>query len=82
MDEWIIQGIKSENDFIYSIEKSIRNCILEAKPLSIRDFHPQAITINYPPINTLPLHPPPLTSKPSIYSLNIFLIEIGTLANL
>ena len=44
MDEWIIQGIKAENDFVYDIYKNIRNCIQEAKRSNVKDLHVREIT--------------------------------------
>ena len=39
MDEWIIQGIKSENDFVYQIYRNIRKSIEEAKRSNVKDLH-------------------------------------------
>lgn len=36
MDDWIIQGIKAENDFVYEIYKNIKKCIEEAKRSNVK----------------------------------------------
>ena len=44
MDDWIIQGIKHENAFIYDIYKNIKKHILEAKKSGIKDLFVKDIT--------------------------------------
>lgn len=39
MDDWIIQGIKAENDFVYQIFKNIKKYIQEAKKSNVKDLH-------------------------------------------
>ncbi len=44
MDDWIIFGIKSENDFIYQIYKVIKKSMQEARKSTIKDIHVKPIT--------------------------------------
>jgi hypothetical protein len=49
MDDWIIQGIKAENDFVYEIYKNIKKCIEEAKKSNVKELHVRDITeVLYP----------------------------------
>lgn len=57
MDDWIIFGIKSENDTVYDIFKQLKRSIIEAKKSSIKDLHVKPITETHRPINELTLYP-------------------------
>ncbi len=86
MDDWIIQGIKAENDFVYEIYKNIKKCIEEAKKSNVKELHVRDITEVLYPIHELSLHPIPLRVETMhrrlpIYYYMIFLQEIKTLAN-
>ena len=84
MDEWVIQGIKSENDFVYQIYKNIRKSIEEAKRSNVKDLHVKEITEQFNPIREITLNPIPLRvytqhRKLPIFSYMIFLEEVKTL---
>ena len=86
MDEWIIQGIKSENDFVYEIYKNIKKCIEEAKRSNVKQLHAKQITQLFYPIRELTLNPIPLRvytqhRKLPIFSYMTFLEEVKTLVS-
>ena len=54
MDDWIIQGIKSENEFVYNIYKLIRSNMQEAKKSAVKDLFVKDITETLKPIAALP----------------------------
>ena len=63
MDEWIIQGIKAENDFVYEIYKNMKRSIEEAKKSNVKDFFVKEITDTYLITKGLTLYPMPLRTK-------------------
>ena len=79
MDEWIIQGIKSENDFVYEIYKTMKKSIEEAKKSNVKDFFMKEITDVYQITKGLTFNPMPLRTKTfnrhlPIYSYMIFVL--------
>ena len=63
MDDWIIQGIKHENEFIYDIYKNIKKNILDAKRSGIKDLFVKDITEVIHPISSLPLKRFPIVTQ-------------------
>lgn len=85
MDDWIIQGIKHENEFVYEIFKNIRKHILEAKKSAVKDLFARDITDVLHPISSLPpSRLPVLPSTPTtglkVLSFLIFVQEIKCLS--
>ena len=86
MDEWIIQGIKAENDFVYEIYKTMKRSIEEAKKSNVKDFFVKEITDTYLITKGLTLYPMPLRTKTlnrqlPVYSYMMFVLEIKSLSN-
>ena len=61
MDDWIIQGIKYENEFVYDIYKNIKKNILEVKKSNIKDLFVKDITDLIHPLYNLPTNRLPVT---------------------
>ncbi len=86
MDDWIIFGIKSENDFVYDIYKVLKRSMQQARKSTVKDIHVRPITELHRPISQISIYPiqiqvySPLKKIP-IYSFKIFLQEIRCLAN-
>ncbi|KRX04380.1 hypothetical protein PPERSA_05641 [Pseudocohnilembus persalinus] len=53
MDDWIIFGLKSENDVIYQVVKQLKECISQQKPASIEKIYIQNISEIHKPIRIL-----------------------------
>ena len=84
MDDWIIQGIKHENEFVYEIYKTMKKSILEAKRLGVKDLFVKDITDILHPISTLPPKKLPIVCETTpngfkILSFAIFMQEIKCL---
>jgi hypothetical protein len=77
MDEWIIHGIKAENEFVYNIYKGIKLCIENAKKSQIKELHAKEITDIFKPIRELTRYPMPMRittkhRKIPVFSLMVF----------
>lgn len=85
MDDWIIQGIKYENEFVYDIYKSIKKSIQEAKKSSIKDLFVRDITDIIRPLTALPANRlPVVASSPSHFKLlsyGVFMQEVKCLSS-
>ena len=78
MDEWIIQGIKSENDFVYDIYKGMKKSIEEARRSNVKDLFAKEITDTFSIIKEMTSSPTPPRGKTRnrelpIYSYMVFL---------
>ena len=60
MDDWIIQGIKYQNEFVYDIYKNIKKNIQEAKKSNIKDLFVKDITEILHPLANLPANRLPI----------------------
>jgi hypothetical protein len=85
MDDWIIQGIKYENEFVYDIYKSIKKSIQDAKKSSIKDLFVRDITDIIRPLTALPANRLPIVaSTPSQFKLlsyGVFMQEVKCLSS-
>ena len=86
MDEWVIQGIKAENDFVYELYKGMKKSIEEARKSNVKDLYMREITDTFSIIKGMTTLPFPLqyetkTNKLPIYFYMIFLLEIKTITN-
>lgn len=84
MNEWTIQGIKSENDFVYEIYKNMKKSIQQARKCNIKELHVKDITDTFGPIKELSLYPIPLRvythhRKLPVFSYMVFLEEVKSL---
>jgi hypothetical protein len=85
MDDWIIQGIKHENDFVYDLYKTLKNNILSAKKSGVKDLFVKDITDVLHPLSGLPPATLPVVEETSpnnfkILSFLIFMQEIKCLS--
>ena len=69
MDDWIIQGIKAENEFVYQIYKQIRGNMQEARRSTVKDLFVRDITDSLRPISSLPPHRLPVIPDNTYQSL-------------
>jgi hypothetical protein len=86
MDDWIIQGIKYENEFVYDIYKSIKKSIQEAKRSAIKDLFVKDITDILHPLTALPANRLPIVTitaqnQLKILSYAIFMQELKCLSS-
>lgn len=87
MDDWIIQGIKYENEFVYDIYKSIKKNIQDAKKSSVKDLFVRDITDIIRPLTALPANRLPIVaSSPSpshfkLLSYAVFMQEVKCLSS-
>lgn len=61
MDDWIIIGIKEENDFTYSIYKTLKSNIEKLTKSLLKDLFPAPITAIIKPIERLTPLPQPFS---------------------
>ncbi len=86
MDDWIILGIKHENQFVYDIYRTIKQSIIEARKSSVKDLFVRDITETIRPISGLPPSKFPVVAETAqnhfkILSFLIFMQEIKCLSN-
>ena len=79
MDEWIIQGIKSENDFVYEIYKTMKKSIEEVRKSNVKDLFVKEITDVFLIMKGLTMKPIPLRVRTThrhlpIYSYMVFIL--------
>jgi hypothetical protein len=53
MDDWIISGIKDENEFTYSIYKDLKSSIERINRSQLKDLFPTPISASIKPIERL-----------------------------
>ena len=66
MDDWIIVGVKEENDFTYSIYKTLKISIEKLTKSQLKDLFPTPITAIIKPIERITPLPQPFPFKNSI----------------
>ena len=76
MDDWIIFGIKSENDFIYQIYKVIKKSMQEARKSTIKDIHVKPITEVYRPISDISYSHIQICEKSPLRNVPIFSYKV------
>lgn len=75
MDDWIISGIKDENEFTYAIYKDLKASIERITKSQLKDLFPTPITASIKPIErTTHFHQPLpfITTQPSLFDYSSY----------